>query len=268
MSRNFDILQKHLAENAGIFPPQMPQPQPNDPAQPEARAAYNNDKDQNGDANVANDNTLSRPVHEEIMKLVQRVFILPGAAQAPAILAFCGIDRGVGCSWVCARAAETLARQDAGTVCVVDANVRNPSLHSHFACENNFGFADAVRDSRSLSEIAHRLPAKNLWLITAGKIASEPNGALNASRLRMRVTELRSVFDYVLFDMPAADAYPDAVPLAQLTDGIILIVGSNSTRRETARIAKENLQSARVPMFGAVLNRRTFPIPGSLYRHL
>jgi Mrp family chromosome partitioning ATPase len=250
MSRTFDIFYKGEADGAGTIPPPMPEPQ----------------ADANGHADHKSKNTLL--VHEEIMKLVQRVFILPGAGKTPGAVAFCGVNRGVGCSWVCARTAEMLAEQDAGSVCVVDANLRAPSLHTFFAHENHTGFADAVKDIRPITDFVRRLTGKNLWLITSGKTGAEPNGALHPGRLRNRMTELQGAFDYVLIDTPAVDAYPDAVLLGQFTDGIVLVVGSNSTRREPARIAKESFEAAKVPVFGAVLNKRTFPIPETLYRKL
>jgi Mrp family chromosome partitioning ATPase len=46
------------------------------------------------------------------------------------------------------------------------------------------------------------------------------------------------------------------------------VVDSHSTRREPARIAKEGFEAARIPVLGAVLNKRTFPIPEPLYRKL
>ena len=99
-------------------------------------------------------------------------------------------------------------------------------------------------------------------------MGQEPNGSLNPARLRSRIAELRDEFDYVLVDTPAIHLYGDAVLLGQLTDGIILVVGSNTTRRESARLAKESIEAAQVPVLGAVLNRRTFPIPEMIYQNL
>jgi Mrp family chromosome partitioning ATPase len=86
--------------------------------------------------------------------------------------------------------------------------------------------------------------------------------------LRSRFAELRNEFDFVLVDTPAVDFYADAVLLGQLTDGIILVVDSNSTRRETALDVKKNFQAAQVPLLGAVLNKRMYPIPEAIYRKI
>lgn len=207
-------------------------------------------------------------IDEQILTLVQRVFVAKDAEKPPDVVAFSGVDSGAGCSWVCARVSERLAEQVAGNVCIVDSNLRTPSLHEYFQVEKGAGFADAVRDNRPLREFARRVWGRNLWLISAGNAGREPNGALNPTSLRKRLAELRAEFAHILIDTPPASSYADAVLLGQLTDGIILVVGSHSTRREPARIAKESFQAARIPILGAVLNKRTYPIPEALYQKL
>lgn len=247
MSRNFDILQRTAGNPVPFQPPATP------------------DVPTNGKSKLRDRHSL---VDDEIMRLVQRVFILPGAAKAPGAVAFCGIYSGDGCSWVCAHAGEMLADHGGGSVCIVDANLRSPSLHDYFRFENKAGFADAMKDSRPLHDFARRAAGSNLWLITAGTVGREPNGSLHPARARARVAELRGEFDHLLIDTPPIHSYADAILLGQLTDGIILVVSSNSTRREPARIAKQNLEAANIPLLGAVLNKRTFPIPEALYRKL
>jgi protein-tyrosine kinase len=207
-------------------------------------------------------------IDDEVMKLVQRVFILPGAAQAPGAVAFAGVDRAAGCSWVCAHTSEVLADQVTGSVCIADANLRAPSLHEHFRFSNGAGFTEAMNGTKPMHEYARRASGSQLWLITAGATGKEPTGAPNPARLRARIGELRDEFDYVLLDTPPIHTYGDVALLAQLTDGTILVVGSNTTRREPAGIPKESLEAARVPILGAVLNKRTFPMPEVIYRNL
>jgi Mrp family chromosome partitioning ATPase len=86
--------------------------------------------------------------------------------------------------------------------------------------------------------------------------------------LRVRLAELRKEFDYILIDVPPINQYSDALALGQITDGLVLVVEANSTRKESALKAIESLRGARVDILGAVLNKRTLPIPESLYRRL
>jgi capsular exopolysaccharide synthesis family protein len=247
LSRNFDILHREIAQPSGLRPaavPHMPR---------------------NGGARTQD---CELGVENEVVKLVQRVFVLPGAVQAPEVVAFCGIEEGAGCSWVCARTSEVLAEQVPGKVCVIDANLRKPSLHEHFRAERSGGLADAMKDSRPVTEYTKATWISKLWVMTSGTVVSDPNGVLNPAKLRTRFAELRADFDYLLVDTPPMGSYADATLLSQLTDGVILVLDSSSTRREPARIAKEGLEAARISVLGAVLNRRTYPIPETLYRWL
>jgi len=47
-----------------------------------------------------------------------------------------------------------------------------------------------------------------------------------------------------------------------------MVLEANDTRREPAQKVKEMLEASDIPVLGAVLNKRTFPIPESLYKRL
>jgi Mrp family chromosome partitioning ATPase len=247
MSRTFDML--HIDQHVATEPP----------------AADMERVEQNETAKQRNGHGV---MEDEVMKLVQHIFILPESAQSPGAVTFCGVDEGAGCSRVCAQAAKMLAEHSPGTVCIVEANLRTPSLGQYFGIGECPGFAEAMKETRPIREFARRIAGSNLWLMTAGVMGGEPNGALNPARLRARFSELRGEYNHVVMDTPPASAHPDALLLAQLTDGVVLVVGSNTTRRETARIAKESFKASRVPILGAVLNNRTYPIPRALYARL
>jgi succinoglycan biosynthesis transport protein ExoP len=210
---------------------------------------------------------LESVTREELAKLVQRLFLMPGPDR-PRVVAFSGFEHGNGCSWICARASESLIGQGAESVCLVDANLRSPSLHRYFGVDNIVGLAEAVLQTGSIRNFVQRLSGTNLWLLTCGFHTLDPHSLLTSDRLRSRIVELRSEFDYVLVDVPPINHYADATLLGQLADGVVLILEANSTRRETTRKAKESLEAASLRLLGAVLNKRTFPIPEFLYRLL
>jgi Mrp family chromosome partitioning ATPase len=202
---------------------------------------------------------------EEVAKLVQRVFLTPnGMARA---VAFCGVGHGDGASWICAHVALAVAAQRATSVCAVDANLGSPGLHSYLGTENRLGLAEAVRQDGPIRKFLELGPRPNLWVLPAGANA-DPSLLLISERLRERVAELRAEFDFLVFDVPPAGHANDAAILGALLDGLVLVVGAHSTRRETARKAKGTLEKANVHLLGTVLNGRTFPIPDALYRRL
>jgi Mrp family chromosome partitioning ATPase len=204
---------------------------------------------------------------EEITKLVQRVFLLSGG-ESPRTVVFSGAEPGNGCSWVCARVGEVLASQVAGSVCLVDANLRKPGLSDQFGVANHHGLTDAVRDREPIRTFAKLLSCPRLWLVTSGSQAEDAPTLLSSDRMRFRIAELRSQFDYVLIDMPAVSSYNDAAVLGAATDGLVMVLKANSSRRESARTAIQELRGAKVRVLGAVLNQRTFPIPQAIYEKL
>jgi capsular exopolysaccharide synthesis family protein len=210
---------------------------------------------------------LEQMARDESLKLVQRIFLLQ-AGEAPRIVVFAGIENGNGCSRICARAAEILARNVPGSVCLVDANLRSPSLPELFGVTNHRGLTDALLQEGPIRSFMQQLRPENLWLFSCGSLAANSPNLLKTDRLKARLTELHREFDYVLIDAPALNQYTDALTLAQLTDGLVLVLEANSTRRESALMVTQTLRASNIRVLGAVLNKRTFPIPESLYHKL
>ena len=207
--------------------------------------------------------TLSR---EELIKLVQRIFLLDHDARKMVV--FTAVEEGTGCTSICAGAAESIAAQVDAPVCVVDANLRRPALHLCFGAESLRGLTDSVFKPGPIRQFVQKLPGRNLWLLPCGSMASQLSAVMKAEHLQARINELRQEFAYVLIDTPPVSEHTDAILLGRFADGAVLVLESNATRREVARIAKEDLEAAHVRVLGAVLNKRTFPIPQFLYDRL
>jgi Mrp family chromosome partitioning ATPase len=210
---------------------------------------------------------IAEPGLEEINALAQQIF-LTSAADAPRIVTFASTEPGSGCTWVCAHLGEVLASRVAGSVCLVDANLRDPGLHQHFGCDNDHGISDALVRLDPIRTFARPLSTPNLWLVGAGSRGEESQAQLSSDRMRLRLTELRREFDYVLIDTAAMSICNDAIGLGCLCDGVVMVLKANASRRETARQAIQDLQSGKAKVLGAVLNQRTFPIPDSIYKKL
>ena len=263
MSRNFELLQQIGKEN-DIFavPPPTREPEvlvepPPLAMEPAVEAA----------ATTLPAAALETPGIEEVRTLVQRVFLLQGG-QSPHVVVFAGTESGNGCSWICARTAEALACQVNGLVCVVDANLRAPGLHQQFDVPNHNGLSDALLKNEPMNAYVTQLSLPNLSLVSCGAEAEAAQSLLTSNRMRGRLRELRSMFDYVLVDTSAMNASNDAIVLGAVSDGAILVLKANTSRKETARNAVREFQTASVKVFGAVLNQRTFPIPESIYNKL
>lgn len=205
---------------------------------------------------------MDQVARQELTRLTHTIFLRPGGSR---IVAFAGAEPGVGCSWVTARIGELLASANAGSVCLVDANLSSPTLHHAFDVSNTRGLSEALLGSSSAKSHVQRLGG-GLHLLSAGHSGEKADALLASTAFRTCMEELRTDYDFILFDTPALAYTADALAVAGRSDGLVLVVEANSTNRETALRAAKNASAAHVHVLGLVLNKRTYPVPESLYK--
>jgi capsular exopolysaccharide synthesis family protein len=210
---------------------------------------------------------LGQMAREETLRLVQRVF-LSQPDKGPRVVVFAGVDKGSGCSQICTLVSETLSSNIQGSICIVDANFRSPTLPGMFGTTNHHGLTDALLHEGPIRSFVKPLRTDTFCLLSSGSLAADSPNLLNSERLKFRFEELRKEFDYVLIDAPPLTQFSDAIALGRVTDGFVLVIEANSTRKEAAVKVMGNLHAAAIEVLGAVLNKRTFPIPQSLYDRL
>ena len=252
MSRNFELLER-VQQDRELF--RIPSVTRTDPGS--SRPA-------DGKTSLPDLDALT---HEEVLRLVQCLFLATegNGCNGPRRVVFCGIDEVVGSNLLCARVGRSLAEQVQSQVCVVDANVRAPSLHRLLDVERT---ADQSRLQAGAQAQPLQQIASNLWLISGHPAAT--NGGVTASldQVRSQIKELPPEFAHVVINAPPVGMYSDAALLGQKADGVVLVLEANSTRRVAACKAKQALEAGNVRVLGAVLNNRTFPIPERIYRLL
>ena len=256
MSRNFDLLNKAEQEQAAATQVAGPQPATR-PAERPAAAPL---------PSGTPEFQLEPQSHEQLNKLVQRLFLLPGSYRT---VVFSSVERGSGCTRTAAHCAALLAAQVNGTVCLVDANLRDPAWHKFLHMENHSnGFSDALLGSAPLGNYLRQMSRRNLSVVTCGSASHNIEAMMASDALRSRLMQLRAEFDYVLIDAPPVNLHTDAITLGSAADGVLLILKANSSRHETAQKALLDFKMAKVRVLGAVLNQRTFPVPHSIYSKL
>jgi capsular exopolysaccharide synthesis family protein len=218
----------------------------------------------------ANRSPLRQVTSDLTLGLVQRIFLEPleQTQQFPRVVVFAGIDHGSGCSQIAASVAHTLAANAPAAVCLVEANFRSPALSRMLGTTNNHGLTDALVEQDSIHSFTKRVRNQSLWLLSSGPIAADSQKLLTSDRMRARFAELRNEFDFVIVDAPPMTRYADAIALGKLCDGVVVVLEAGSTHRNAARNAVQTLGSSRVQILGAVLNKRTFPIPESIYSRI
>ena len=134
-------------------------------------------------------------------------------------------------------------------VVIVDADVRRPSIHKHVGLENSLGLVDVLRGDASPEEVLQRaegLEASN----GGGSLSVIPSGSVTsfnvdwAPRMKEILDHLMNMADVVLVDSPPALAVSDALLMASMVDGVLLVLNTGDVSAENAKRAKERLLEA------------------------
>ena len=148
-------------------------------------------------------------------------------------------------------AAEALAAQVSEPVCLVDADLRAPSLHHRFGIRRATGVSDLL---------VHRLmpipvPLRANWsLMPAGTRCLEAVQLFATGRGRGQLRRLIRRFPYTVISAPPPVASSDAALLGSLADGVVLVVNERSMRTRRLAAVAGQLESAGVRIVGAVLH--------------
>jgi protein-tyrosine kinase len=160
---------------------------------------------------------------------------------------------GQGTTTVACQLAATAAAMTSHRVLLVDAHVAKPAVAKRFHVASEPGFADAVAQG-SLDDIAAlACDVAKLWILPAGN-RSNAEQAYDSPALSGLVDELKNEFELVVFDLPPAGAAFAPLRLAELMDGVLLVVEAERDSWEDARRVRDFLSHCKVRLAGTVLN--------------
>jgi hypothetical protein len=198
---------------------------------------------------------------EQIRELVRQVF-LSNTERPVRQVVFSAAEPETDVQNLCWRVGEALGLETAESIAVVgdypqalqDADPNTAEIR-----------AQIVDEGRTVLRRTATRVKGNLWLVPpAGNGGTQMTSAL----LHSYLGEIRTEFEYSIIVAAPAAVSNAATAMAQLADGIVLVLSAQHTRRITASKIKERLEAAQAHLLGAVLADRDFPIPEGLYRRL
>lgn len=156
-------------------------------------------------------------------------------------------------SIVLANLAVTMAQGERRTI-LVDADLRQPSLHEIFGVANERGLTTMIVEEMALdAPPLLDVGVENLQLIPSGPLPPNPADILGSRKMEQAIAALQNCADVVLFDVPPVVAASDGAVLGTKVDGVLLVVRAGHSRRDHVQRTKDLLERAHVRIVGAVL---------------
>lgn len=138
-------------------------------------------------------------------------------------------------------------------VLLVDADLRQAAASRLLGCAPGPGLAEVLAAGSGALARVRPVAGLGLDVLPAGGPGFEDRCAARA--LEPLLAELRSAYDWVVVDAPPVGAVADALVLAPLADGTLLVVQAERVPRPAAQLTAERLARSGGRLLGVVLNR-------------
>ncbi len=182
------------------------------------------------------------------------MFSLPG--DGCKVIGVTSPDRSAGKSLNSINLASSL--HEAGKrVLLMDCDLRLPTVHSKMGLKQEPGFTNYLADSSMSinSVIGSVVSLGGLHVITAGLLMADPTRLLMSEKVRETLVELKSYYDYIVIDLPPVNMVTDALLLADMIDGYLLVIRHEVTQRKSIEEALNKFSFAKnAEILGFVYN--------------
>jgi polysaccharide biosynthesis transport protein len=140
-------------------------------------------------------------------------------------------------------------------VLLVDADMRQPQIHTLSNLNNLWGLSNLISTNLPLNDVLRQIPSmKQLSVITSGPIPPDPTKLLSSEKMKLLMEEFHNSFDLVIYDAPKLVGLADASLLIPHTNGILLVVRMDKTDSSVLKRALDNLKLSRINVLGVIGN--------------
>ena len=141
-------------------------------------------------------------------------------------------------------------------VCVVDTDLRRPTMHKMFGIDNTKGLTTLLLAREpDIDRTIVRSLYTNVTVLPSGPLPPNPSELLGSARMQEILDGLRERFDVVLMDSPPALVVTDASVLGMLADGLVIVARAGKTRMGELQATITELAQTGRPIAGLMLNR-------------
>lgn len=140
-------------------------------------------------------------------------------------------------------------------VLLIDADLRNPSLHKKLGMVGDRGLSNYLTGACSPPEAFQRTSIPTLAFMASGPVPPSAADLLGSPKLGSLLNLGSEVFDFIVIDGPPVMGLADAAILSNAAVATAFVVGAGQARAGQVRAALKRLQLARSPVIGTILTK-------------
>ena len=158
-----------------------------------------------------------------------------------------------GKTFIAANLARIIVTQPEHRLLLVDGDLRMPALHLSLGAPQAPGLSEYLRGEADEFAVIQRGTLDNFFFLPSGKQLSNPSELIGNGRLKVLLNRVSSAFDWIVMDSPPAVPVSDAKLLADVCDGVLVMIQVGSTPFDLAQKACQEFGERK--FLGVVLNR-------------
>lgn len=139
-------------------------------------------------------------------------------------------------------------------VLLIDGDLRRPALARLMVEKPAPGLSNVLADLASYEEAIRKDMYTNLDVMFSGDVPPNPSELLGNEQMRRLIEDMEKRYDYILIDTPPVNVVSDACVVANLLDGVLMLVRKDRSRRDDIRKAVDRLSLTGAKPLGFVLN--------------
>jgi capsular exopolysaccharide synthesis family protein len=148
----------------------------------------------------------------------------------------------------------TTMAQSGQKVLLIDTDLRRPRLHKSLGISRQRGLTNLILGDATVEDVVKTTDIPNLYVLPCGPQPPNPAELLLTARFQEVLKELEDKYERILLDSPPLLAVTDAVVLARISDGVVLIAQAGKTATDDVRQAARSLHDVDAPVLGVILN--------------
>jgi protein-tyrosine kinase len=170
-----------------------------------------------------------------------------------AALAVVSPGSGEGRSYITANLAVLFSQLGKRTL-LIDADLRRPRQHHIFGLPGRIGLSSVLAGRVGWDAVCEIKGLPDLWVLPAGATPPNPQELLARPGFAKLIQALRSSYDVILVDTPAAENCADASTIATRAGAALMLACRDATSVPRVASLAEELRQFGVTIVGAVLN--------------
>ncbi len=151
----------------------------------------------------------------------------------------------------------TLAKDFGRRVLLIDGDLKQPSLWRYMGSKPSTGLTDVLANRQSPEAVVRPMGHDQLAVLEAGLTSMNPTRVWKSSAITQLLAHFEKHYDYLIVDTPPVLTVVDATLIADVVDGVVVVVRSGMTPKGALQKALGLLP--RPKLVGTVLNGANMP---------